>query len=159
MTGGGLFAAGVRRRDSLRKESWNLNAMHSEILNLAMTHYSMHGFSWILAAPSPTSGTDAPPWWANSALIFPVAIGVMLLLMMNKGGRGSKDKVQAELLKNLKRGDRIQTIGGVLGTVNEVRDNEVVVKVDETSNIKMRFTREAIRRVVVDDEKAVEAKK
>ena len=55
-----------------------------------------------------------------------------------------------DMLKSLKRNDRVQTIGGVLGTVVDVRDNEVVVKVDETNNVKMRFNRTAIKEVVRD---------
>jgi preprotein translocase subunit YajC len=75
------------------------------------------------------------------------------MLMMSKN-KAPADKSQTELLKNLKRGDRIQTIGGVLGTVNDVRDNEIVVKVDENANIKIRFAKDAIRKVMSDEEKA-----
>jgi preprotein translocase subunit YajC len=45
----------------------------------------------------------------------------------------------------------------VLGTVVDVRDNEVVVKVDESSNTKMTFIRSAIHRVI-SEKKAAEAK-
>jgi preprotein translocase subunit YajC len=50
----------------------------------------------------------------------------------------------------------VQTIGGVLGTVVDVRDNEVLVKVDETNNVKIRFNRTAIKEVLQDA--AVESK-
>ena len=60
-------------------------------------------------------------------------------------------KARQQLLDNLKKGDRIQTIGGVLGSVVEVRDGEVVVKVDESNNTKMRFTRSAIQKVVEEE--------
>ena len=56
-------------------------------------------------------------------------------------------------INQLKRGDRIQTIGGILGTVVESREDEVIVKVDESSNTKIHFTRSAIHRVL-DGEKA-----
>ena len=36
------------------------------------------------------------------------------------------------MLKQLKRGDRIQTIGGIQGTVVTVEENRVAVKVDES---------------------------
>ena len=57
-----------------------------------------------------------------------------------------------DMLNNLKRNDRVQTIGGILGTVVEARDDEVVVKVDETNNVKMRFNRSAIKEVVRDSQ-------
>ena len=56
-----------------------------------------------------------------------------------------------ESLKQLKRGDRIQTIGGILGNVLRVEENRIEVKVDETNNTKMWFTRNAIHRVIDED--------
>ena len=88
-----------------------------------------------------------------SSSTFPLVI-IMLVLWMYvfKKKPGGGDKAQAARLKELKRGDRIKTIGGILGTVVEARDNEVVVKVDETNNTKIKFSRTAIA-LVVDEEK------
>jgi preprotein translocase subunit YajC len=52
------------------------------------------------------------------------------------------------MLKGLKRNDRVQTIGGILGTVVETRDDVVVLKVDEANNVKMHFNRSAIKEVL-----------
>ena len=46
------------------------------------------------------------------------------------------------------------TAGGIIGTLVDVRDAEVVLKVDESSNTKIKFTRDAIKRVVTEDESA-----
>jgi preprotein translocase subunit YajC len=54
----------------------------------------------------------------------------------------------ADMLNALKRNDRVQTIGGIYGTVVDVRDNEVVLKVDESSNVKIRFNRQAIKEIL-----------
>ena len=58
------------------------------------------------------------------------------------------------MLAGLKRNDRVQTIGGVLGTVVEAREHEVILKVDESSNTKMRFNRAAIKEVLYADSDA-----
>ena len=50
--------------------------------------------------------------------------------------KNKQEKQRVQMLSGLKKGDRIQTIGGILGTVVDVREDEVVVKVDETSNTK-----------------------
>jgi len=68
----------------------------------------------------------------------------------------TQDKQKKALLEQLKRGDEVQTIGGIIGTVVEARENEVIVKVDETNNTKMKFSRNAIHRVV--DPKVKETK-
>ena len=67
------------------------------------------------------------------------------------------DKKRTNMLSSLKRGDKVQTIGGILGTVVEARDTDVLLKVDESSNTKIRFSRSAIHRVLVE-EKATETK-
>jgi preprotein translocase subunit YajC len=69
-----------------------------------------------------------------------------------------KERQKAQnMLNAIKRNDRIQTIGGILGTVVDVRDNEVIVKVDEGSNVKMRFMRSAIKEVMSDSSGAAPA--
>ena len=80
--------------------------------------------------------------------MFPLllAMGVVYFLLF-RGQKKDRQRVQ-DMLANLKRNDRVQTIGGVLGTVVDVRDNEVVLKVDETNNVKMRFNRGAIKEVL-----------
>ncbi len=75
-----------------------------------------------------------------------VVLGAMLLFSVF-AGRKEKKRRQA-MLNALQKGDKVQTIGGILGTVVEVRDNEVVVKVDESSNTRMRFARQAIANVL-----------
>ena len=69
------------------------------------------------------------------------------------GPKRKQERQRKDMLSNLKRGDRVQTIGGILGTVIDVRDSEVVLKVDESTNTKMRFARSAIHRVLEDDAK------
>ncbi|MGN6506297.1 MAG: preprotein translocase subunit YajC, partial [Tepidisphaeraceae bacterium] len=61
------------------------------------------------------------------------------------------DKERKDMIAALKKGDRVQTIGGVLGSVVQVDGDEIVVKVDETTNSKIRFVRSAIQRVISDE--------
>jgi preprotein translocase subunit YajC len=81
------------------------------------------------------------PWFM---LIIFLVIFWFLILMPQK----REKKKHAALMANLKKGDRVQTIGGILATVVEVRDHEVILKVDENTNTRMRFTRAAIQGVL-----------
>ena len=58
-----------------------------------------------------------------------------------------------EMLKNMKKNDRVVTVGGIIGVVTNVdRDkNEVTLKVDESTNTKLRLTLGSIARVVGDE--------
>ncbi len=109
----------------------------------------------IATAPATTTGTDTAPAWFNALQSPMLLIGAVLLIsfmFMGKGKRG-EEKQRLEMLKQLKRGDRIQTIGGIQGSVMRTEESRVEVKVDEGNNTKMWFARTAIARVL-DAEKA-----
>jgi preprotein translocase subunit YajC len=106
------------------------------------------------AASQPAPGSVPAPWWANpQALIFPIIIGLLFFMIMSSSRtKKNEQKTRDSMLGNLKRGDRVVTIGGILGSVVEVRDADVVLKVDEGSNTKIKFSRDAIKRVITDDQ-------
>lgn len=99
------------------------------------------------AAPAP--GTQPPPAWMNPMV--PLIVGIIILYFFVFRSRRNQDRQRNEMLANLKKGDTVQTIGGIIGKVLEARENEVVVKVDESSNTRIRFARSAIHRVLTDD--------
>lgn len=77
---------------------------------------------------------------------FVIMLGAIVLLYVWMGrGRRKQEAKRKEMLANLKKGDKVTSVGGIVGTIMDVREDEVVVKVDETNNIRMRFARWAIR--------------
>ena len=99
----------------------------------------------ILAQEGVKPGGNRAPMWIG--LVLMVAVFYFVLFRGNPKSR----KQRANLLANLKKNDRIMTIGGIVGTVVAVKDKEIVVKVDETTNTKMTFTKDAIRTVIQED--------
>lgn len=100
------------------------------------------------------SAPPAPSPFGNWFL--PVMIGALLLMFfMSSRGRKKRTKKRQEMLASLKKGAKITTIGGIVGTVMEVREDEVTVKVDEQNNVRMRFVRSAIQGVGDDAKKEV----
>ena len=77
-----------------------------------------------------------------------VMLGALVLMWvwMGRGQRKERKKHQ-QMLEAMKKGDKITTIGGIIGTVIEVKPTEVTVKVDESANVRMKFIRSAIRSV------------
>jgi preprotein translocase subunit YajC len=75
-------------------------------------------------------------------------IGVIILMVVMQGRtRRKQEAKRKDLLGGMKKGDRVTTIGGVIGTLIEVRDTEVIVKIDEQNNTRMRFLKSAIAHV------------
>jgi preprotein translocase subunit YajC len=57
-------------------------------------------------------------------------------------------KKQESMRKNLKKGDRVLTTGGILGTVVGMDEQKVVLRVSD--DVKIEFARQAIVQVVED---------
>ncbi len=69
-----------------------------------------------------------------------------LVVMMYMSFRGPKKRQQehTKMLQALKKNDRVRTAGGIFGTVMEVKGDEVVLKIDEATNTKIRVSSSAI---------------
>ena len=100
------------------------------------------------AAPAEGPADKLAPNPLMQFLPFILIIVVMYLLMF----RGPKKKQQEhqKMVQALKKNDRVRTIGGILGTVIDVRDDEIVLKIDESTNTKMRVIPAAIATVLSD---------
>ena len=73
-------------------------------------------------------------------------LGLMIVTQIFAGRKQKKQREQ--MLNSIQRHDRIQTVGGIIGSVAEVRDDEIVLKVDETTNTKIRVARSAVSAVL-----------
>jgi preprotein translocase subunit YajC len=80
-------------------------------------------------------------------LIFIVLLFAVMYFILFRGPK-KRQQQQDQMVKALKKNDRVQTIGGILGTVLEVTDTEITLKVDESNNTKIRVLPSAINRVV-----------
>jgi len=95
---------------------------------------------------APPTGPEGPPRSPSllaSPIVFVLIMIVMMYLLMFRGPR--KQQQQHKLMvQNLKKNDKVRTIGGILGTIVDVRGDEVVLKVDESNNTKIRISTSAI---------------
>lgn len=59
-----------------------------------------------------------------------------------------KQKQKQNMMGNLKKGDKVLTIGGVYGTVGNVKDDVVMVKISENTTVKL--AKSAISNVITN---------
>ena len=74
-----------------------------------------------------------------SSMVVPfVAIAILWYFLLLRPQRREKTK-RAEQLKELKKNDRVVTIGGIVGTVANISQDgrEVTLKIDDNSRITM----------------------
>ena len=89
------------------------------------------------AAGQPAAGGGAG-FWIMILLLF----GVMWLFMIRPQRKQQKE---LEKFRNeLKKGDKIVTAGGIYGTVAEIQDRTVLIKVD--GDVKLRVDKNSIVR-------------
>ncbi len=61
-----------------------------------------------------------------------------------------QQKNRKEMLSQLKKGDRVVTIGGIHGIIKEIDDHNIALRVAENINLKM--SRAAVDRVLEENE-------
>ncbi len=93
----------------------------------------------------PPPGKGGPGAWTS---FMPIILLVVIFYFFLSRGRQKDQKKRKNRLATMKKNDRVMTIGGVIGTVVVIKDDEVTLKVDETANVKMTFTRGSIQKVV-----------
>ncbi|MGH6939913.1 MULTISPECIES: preprotein translocase subunit YajC [Hypericibacter] len=99
------------------------------------------------AAPAGIAGLGGIAQFAPLVLIF-VVFYFLLIRPQQK-----KAKAHREMVTQLKRGDRVVTSGGIVGTVSKVvSDTEVQVEIAE--NVRVRVIRSSISDIVAKTEPA-----
>lgn len=87
----------------------------------------------------------------TSGLIMIVAMIAIFYFFLIRPQKKQENDLK-KMLEALKKGDKVVTIGGIHGVVSSVKENTVVVKVDDTT--KIEFTKNAIAKVVTEAENA-----
>ena len=87
------------------------------------------------AAPAAQGGSQ---WsmWIMLALIF-----VVMWFFMIRPQRKQQKELQ-NFRDSLKKGDKVVTIGGIYGTVCEIKESSVLIEVD--NNVKIRVSKQAL---------------
>ncbi len=102
--------------------------------------------------PAPAAPAATGPGGMFWSLIVPMGFlfGVFYFLLIRP--QKKQEKARKAMLKDLKKNDKVVTIGGIHGVVANVREKDVVLKLDQAGNVRMRFARSAISRIVTADE-------
>lgn len=104
-----------------------------------------------VATPAGGTGGEAaarPAGPGDNALLFLFLPVILLMVLFSVFGQRKEKKKREAMLGAIKKHDRVRTIGGVIGSVVEIKPDTIVLKVDESSNTRMTFTRDAVQQVI-----------
>lgn len=105
-------------------------------------------------AGTATPGATPPPGQAQPApanpfgFMGPILLVMIFIIVFSMLSSRKEKKRREQLLASIKKGEKVLTIGGIIGTIADIRDEEVTLRIDENSNVKMRVTRSAIQQVL-----------
>lgn len=94
--------------------------------------------------PGQTGAQNAPPAWTTFLpLIIIFGLFYMLLIRPQK----KQQKERELMINNLKKNDHVVTTGGIRAVVDRIKDNDIYLRVDEKSDVRLRVVRSAIAAV------------
>ena len=90
-----------------------------------------------VAAPQ---SAQAPNPFLTQIILMAMIFAIFYFLLIRPQKR--KQKEHEKMLANIKKNDEVITIGGIYGTVINVKDASVILRVDD--NVKIEFQKNAI---------------
>lgn len=87
-------------------------------------------------APAPAAGAPTTGW---EGLIFPIGLLVVLYFFMIRP-QIKRQKDHKKMVDALKKGDEVQTAGGLMGKITDLGDNFVSVEIANGVEVKVRRT-------------------
>jgi preprotein translocase subunit YajC len=83
-----------------------------------------------------------PPGGGLTGMLVPMLLifGVMYLLVIRPQSKRAKETQR--MLSELKKGDEVVTTGGMIGRISGIKDNEIVLQVQE--GVRIRIQRSAV---------------
>ncbi len=98
-------------------------------------------------AAAPQQRVQRSPW---TGLLPFVLIFLVMYLLLFRGPR-KKQQQHKQMVQSLQKNDRVRTIGGILGTVVDIKGDEITLKIDESNNTKIKVLSSAVGRKLSED--------
>ena len=96
----------------------------------------------LFAQDAPASDAAQNPGGGPFSLVMMVFFVLIALYLLFILPAKSRDKLAQKLIDSIKINDRVLTTSGIIGTVYSMdrQAGEIVLRVDESNNVKMRFS-------------------
>jgi preprotein translocase subunit YajC len=86
-----------------------------------------------------------PQQGPGNSWIFLIAVMAIMVVMMFRAPQKQKQE-RKKIEQSLERNDKVVTIGGIIGVITDIKEEEVTLKIDESNNTKIKIQRRAIGR-------------
>jgi len=93
------------------------------------------------------TGNARPSTGMGSLLPIMLLMMAGILIMTSLSGRKERKK-HATLMASLGKKDKVRAAGGIIGTIIEIKNDEVLLETDRASNTRIRVARSSISTVI-----------
>ena len=119
--------------------------------------YKLLGVATAIAEEAPAATEELPAGAGFISMIgsmFPLIIMFVLMYFLMIRPEKKRKKKEKEMLDALKRGDRICTIGGIYGTIMDIKDDTITLAVgrDNMSMVVARWSIRSVEDVTIENE-------
>ncbi len=98
--------------------------------------------------PDPGGQAPAPDMPCGSNMLLPMVLVFAVIYFLMIRPQQKQEKARRAMLSEIRKGDKVVTNGGIHGTISNIGEDTVTLRVD---NIKMTVDRSAIGRVIRGD--------
>lgn len=126
-------------------------ATEGEIISSESTEWATGEVTVEDGAPVAGTREGAPRQGSQLMQFLPFILIFVVMYMFLFRGPKKKQQQHQKMVQSLRRNDKVRTIGGILGTVIDIRDDEITLKVDESNNTKIRVAPSAISKTLSDE--------
>ncbi len=96
--------------------------------------------------PGAPGGTTGSPGGSN-IFFFAIIMMVGMFLIMSMSGRKEK-KRRAQMLSTLNKRDKVRSAGGIIGTIVEIKENEILIETDKSSHTRLWLSKGSVSTVL-----------
>ena len=104
----------------------------------------------ILEDGSVASGEAQPPTMFGSNFFTMLMLLLVFMILFSMFSGRKQRKKRTAMLSSLNKRDQVLTRGGVFGSIVEIKEDRVVLKVDESSNTRITVLRDSIEQVTAE---------
>ncbi len=130
--------------------TWIL-AQSEGITEQPVTSEQTEAISTIPADPNAAAPAARPQSLFGNPILMLGLLFVMMYFLLFRGPR-KKQQQHKQMVQSLKKNDKVRTIGGLIGTVVDIKPDEITLKVDESNNTKIKVLPSAIGKSMSQDD-------
>ena len=107
--------------------------------------------------PPPKNDEKPTGGFFGGSLVLPLVMILVRMYFVLFRPQRKQEKKRREMLSTMAKNSRVVTVGGIHGIIYSVGDTDVVLKIDERNDIRIRVAKSHIGRILTDEDEAEQA--